>query len=130
MSKANQSDDYATSLKGKHGMKRILNALRYSLDGLKFACDEAGFRELLLIHSVVLLILCFCPFPPVSKMLLVMASFISLIVELFNTAIEAAVDHTSLAEHPLAKRAKDVASAAQYLSLAMVIILWLMAIFL
>ena len=61
-------------------------------------------------------------------MLLIMASFISLITELFNTAIEAAVDHTSLAQHPLAKRAKDVGSAAQMLALLLLAILWVMAL--
>ena len=61
-------------------------------------------------------------------MLLIMASFISLITELFNTAIEAAVDHTSLAQHPLAKRAKDVGSVAQMLALLMLAILWAMAL--
>ena len=63
-----------------------------------------------------------------TKMVLVFASFFSLIVELFNTAIEAAVDHTSLARHPLAKRAKDLGSAAQMVALTLLGLLWLMAL--
>ena len=69
-----------------------------------------------------------CPFTISIKMLLVVASFLSLIVELINTGIEASVDHTSTAKHPLAKIAKDVGSAAQFLALLLLFILWMMAL--
>ncbi len=69
-----------------------------------------------------------CPFTVSVKMLLVVASFLSLIVELINTGIEASVDHTSTAKHPLAKIAKDVGSAAQFLALLLLFILWMMAL--
>ena len=69
-----------------------------------------------------------CPFIISVKMLLVVASFLSLIVELINTGIEASVDHTSTAKHPLAKIAKDVGSAAQFLALLLLFILWMMAL--
>jgi diacylglycerol kinase len=62
-------------------------------------------------------------------MLLVFASGLSLVVELLNTALEAAVDHTSLEIHPLAKRAKDAGSAAQYTCLTFIAILWGMAVY-
>ncbi|MEO1849342.1 MAG: diacylglycerol kinase, partial [Psychrobacter sp.] len=68
------------------------------------------------------------PFTLGIKMTLVLASFLSLIVELINTGIEACVDHTSTAKHPLAKIAKDVGSAAQFVSLCLLTILWLMAL--
>ena len=61
------------------------------------------------------------------RMLLIAASFVSLAVELLNTAIEAVVDYISLEKHPLAKRAKDAGSAAQLLATTMVALLWLMA---
>jgi diacylglycerol kinase (ATP) len=61
-------------------------------------------------------------------MMLVIASFLSLIVELINTGIEASVDHTSTAKHPLAKIAKDVGSAAQFLALLLLFVLWSMAL--
>ncbi len=69
-----------------------------------------------------------CPFIISVKMLLVVASFLSLIVELINTGIETSVDHTSTAKHPLAKIAKDVGSAAQFLALLLLFILWMMAL--
>ncbi|MDO4642731.1 MAG: diacylglycerol kinase [Cardiobacteriaceae bacterium] len=118
------------SLKGrKSGVSRIINALRYSFDGIKAAVEEAGFRELLVIHGILFLLIIFIPFPLIHKMLLVFASGMSLIVELLNTALEAAVDHTSLEIHPLAKRAKDTASAAQYTCLLLIITLWCMSIY-
>ena len=69
------------------------------------------------------------PFATSIKMLLIIASFLSLIVELFNTGIEASVDHTSTTQHPLAKVAKDVGSAAQFLALLLLFVLWSMALF-
>ena len=61
-------------------------------------------------------------------MVLLAASFGSLIVELFNSGIEAVVDDISLEIRPLAKRAKDVGSAAQMLALTLLAILWAMAL--
>ena len=123
-------DNPAAAYKGtKSGVGRTLNALRYSLDGIKAAIEEAGFRELLLLHAALLVILPFLPFPLTQKMLLVLASGASLVTELLNTALEAAVDHTSTAIHPLAKRAKDAGSAAQYTCLTFVAILWAMALY-
>mgnify|MGYP000845860372 FL=1 len=120
----------AAAFKGtKSGLGRLFNALRYSLDGIKAAIEEAGFRELLMLHSVLLVVLIFLPLPLTQKMLLVFASGASLVTELLNTALEAAVDHTSTAIHPLAKRAKDAGSAAQYTCLAFVFTLWAMALY-
>lgn len=120
----------AAAFKGtKSGIGRLFNALRYSLDGIKAAIEEAGFRELLMLHTVLLILLIFLPFPLTQKMLLVFASGASLVTELLNTALEAAVDHTSTAIHPLAKRAKDAGSAAQYTCLAFVFTLWAMALY-
>ena len=120
----------AEQFKGrKSGVRRILKAIGYSIDGIKAAVEEAGFRELLMLHTVLLILLIFLPFPLTQKMLLVFASGASLVTELLNTALEAAVDHTSTAIHPLAKRAKDAGSAAQYTCLAFVFTLWAMALY-
>ncbi|UJF23831.1 diacylglycerol kinase [Suttonella sp. R2A3] len=115
-------------LRNTHSLQRLANALCYSFDGVCAACAEAGFRELLLLHSTLLIALFFLPFKLAITMVLVFASFFSIIVELLNTAIESAVDHTSLEKHPLAKRAKDAGNAAQYISLILLAILWVMAI--
>lgn len=123
------SGDYASHAKGKTGIRRIINAAGYSLDGFKAAyCHEAAFRQVLWLNSALLVLLLFCSFSLPISMILVFASVFSLVVELFNTGIEAAIDHTSTERHPLAKVAKDVGSAAQFLALALLAVLWLLAL--
>ncbi len=128
-----QSDEsgattYAKEVKGKTGLRRIINAASYSMDGFTAAYkNEEAFRQVCFINGGLMLVLCFTPFALTMKMVLIFASIFSLIVELFNTAIEAAIDHTSTERHPLAKIAKDVGSAAQLLALFLLGVLWLIA---
>ena len=120
---------YASEAKGKTGFHRIIKAAGYSLDGFKAAYKfEAAFRQVFWLNLILFTAIILCPFTISVKMLLVVASFLSLIVELINTGIEACVDHTSTAKHPLAKIAKDVGSAAQFLALLLLSILWMMAL--
>lgn len=120
---------YASEAKGKTGFHRIIKAAGYSLDGFKAAYKfEAAFRQVFWLNLILFTAIILCPFTISIKMLLVVASFVSLIVELINTGIEASVDHTSTANHPLAKIAKDVGSAAQFLALLLLFILWMMAL--
>lgn len=124
-----KNDSYAAAKKGKTGFKRIINAWGYSKDGLKAAYQhESAFRQLVLLNTVLLILLFIFDFGPATRILLIMASFISLIVELFNTAIEAAVDFTSTEKHELAKRAKDAGSAAQLLALILLALAWSVAL--
>ena len=116
-------------LKGKRGLQRVINAAGYSKDGLAAAFrHEAAFRQLVWLHAVLLLAVWWLDVEPAVRMVLVLASFVSLIVELLNSGIEAVVDDISLEIRPLAKRAKDVGSAAQMLALTMLAILWTMAL--
>ena len=122
-------DSFAESAKGKTGFYRIIKAAGYSMDGFKAAYKfEAAFRQVVWLNFALFVAIAFMPFAMSVKMMLVIASFLSLIVELLNTGIEACVDHTSTAKHPLAKIAKDVGSAAQFLSLFLLTVLWLMAL--
>jgi len=122
-------DSYASHAKGKKGFSRVMKATGYSLDGFKAAYKfEAAFRQVFWLNLVLFIAIIFIPFDISIKMMLIIASFLSLIVELFNTGIEASVDHTSTNQHPLAKIAKDVGSAAQFLALLLLFILWLMAL--
>ena len=124
------ADSFASEVKGKKGLARILKATGYSIDGFKAAYKyEAAFRQVIWLNFILFVVLVFMPFAIPITMLLVIASFLSLIVELFNTGIEACVDHTSTKQHPLAKIAKDVGSAAQFLALLLLFILWSMALF-
>ncbi len=123
------SGSFASNAKGKKGLDRLLDATGYSIDGFRAAYRfEAAFRQVLWLNILLFIFIIFMPFAISIKMMLVFASFLSLIVELINTGIEASVDHTSTEQHPLAKIAKDVGSAAQFLALLLLLVLWLMAL--
>lgn len=79
--------------------------------------------------NVLLVCAAFLGFETAVRLPLIIASFVSVIVELFNTAVEAAVDHTSTEKHELAKRAKDAGSAAQLFAMLMLAAVWLSALF-
>lgn len=115
--------------KGKTGIRRLINALGYSLDGLTSAWRlEAAFRQVLILAMVGISMALYLPLEPWTKALLVLTHLMGVIVELLNSAIEAAVDHTSLEQHPLAKRAKDLGSAAQLVSLTALALIWILAL--
>jgi diacylglycerol kinase (ATP) len=106
------------TLKGKRGLQRMLNATRYSLDGLRAAwVHESAFRQEALIAAVLVPVALLLPVGVIDKVLLVGVVVLVLIVELLNTGIEAAVDRDSLEINPLGKRAKDFGSAAVMLAL-------------
>lgn len=111
--------------KGKTGIKRVFNALGYSIDGLKAGWkNEAAFRQVSLLAAVGIPIALFLPVPLWGKALLIGSHLACVIVELLNSAVEAAVDHTSLEKHHLAKRAKDLGSAAQLIGLINLSAMW------
>lgn len=115
--------------KGTPGLKRILNALRYSCSGLKEAYrNEDAFRQELIL-AIILVPLAFwiCP-EAIGRALLIGSVLLLLIVELLNSAIEATVDRISLDDHPLAKRAKDIGSAAVLLCIINLIAVWLLVL--
>jgi len=106
------------SLKGQRGLRRVLNATRYSRDGLRAAWQhEDAFRQELLLAAIMIPTALLLPVTLLDKLLLVGVVVLVLIVELLNTAIEAAIDRDSLEINPLGKRAKDYGSAAVRLSL-------------
>lgn len=115
----------AEDLKGRTGLTRILNATGYSMAGLKAAfTGEAAFRQLVLLNLVLIPIAFWLDVSRVERAVLVAVVFLGLIVEILNSAIEATVDRISLELHPLAKRAKDMGSAAQFLSLSLIALVW------
>ncbi|WP_133680030.1 diacylglycerol kinase [Paludibacterium purpuratum] len=116
--------------KGKTGLVRLINALGYSFDGLRAAFrHEDAFRQLVLLAAVLIPLAFFVHAAPLARAMLVGSSLATLIIELLNSAIEAAVDHTSLERHPLAKRAKDMGSAAQLLGLINLAVVWAIVLF-
>jgi diacylglycerol kinase (ATP) len=116
--------------KGKTGLKRIWNALGYSLAGLGSAFKhEDAFRQEVLLAAVLIPLALLLPASGIGKALMIGSVMLVLIVELLNSAVEAAVDRISLENHRLAKRAKDIGSAAVFLSLTNVGIVWLLVLF-
>ncbi|OHX14966.1 diacylglycerol kinase [Chromobacterium sphagni] len=116
--------------KGKTGLVRLINAFGYSLDGFRAAFrHEDAFRQLVLLEAILIPMAFIVHAAPLARALLVASSLATLIIELLNSAIEAAVDHTSLERHPLAKRAKDMGSAAQLLGLINLAVVWGLVLF-
>ena len=111
--------------KGQTGLRRVWNALHFSLAGLRAAyLAEDAFRQEVLL-AALLIPLAFLLSPGGLGLALMVGSvLLVLIVELLNSAIEATVDRISLDRHPLAKRAKDIGSAAVLLALLNVIATW------
>ena len=121
---------YANDMKGKTGIRRIINAFGYSMDGLKAAYkSEAAFRQVVWLNGVLIVLIVCLPFAVALKMLLLLTSALSVIVELFNTGLEAVVDRIGSEYHPLSKVGKDVGSAAQLITLVLLFTLWIMAIY-
>jgi diacylglycerol kinase (ATP) len=114
------------TLKGKRGLPRILNAFRYSADGLAAAWrHEDAFRQEMILAAVMVPTALMLPVTLVERILLISVVILVLIVEILNTAVEAAIDRQSFEINPLAKRAKDLGSAAVMLSLMLAGGVWI-----
>lgn len=116
--------------KGKTGLRRVWNAFSYSLSGLRaaYTCEDA-FRQETLLAALLLPLALYLPVDGVGRALMIFSVLLVLIVELLNSAIEAAVDRISLENHHLAKRAKDIGSAAVLLSLVNLAVVWALVLF-
>ena len=111
--------------KGKTGLRRLWNAFHYTLDGFAAAykCEDA-FRQEVRLAALLIPLAFFLPASGVGRALMVGSVLLVLIVELLNSAIEAAIDRISLERHPLSKNAKDMGSAAQFVALGMIASVW------
>jgi diacylglycerol kinase (ATP) len=115
--------------KGKTGLRRLINATRYSLSGLAEAArHEDAFRQELILAAVLVPIGLWLGHNGIERALLAGSVLAVLVVELLNSAVEAAVDRISLENHRLAKRAKDMGSAAVMLSLVTAAGVWLLVL--
>jgi len=113
--------------KGKTGLRRLINAAGYSISGLAAAArHEDAFRQELIIAAAMVPLGLWLGESGVARAMLVGSVLLVLIVELLNSAIEAAVDRVSLDDHNLAKRAKDIGSAAVMLALGNVVVVWVL----
>ncbi len=111
--------------KGKTGLRRLINATGYSFEGFKAAYqNEDAFRQEVLLAVVLIPLAFVLEAQGVARALMVASVLLVLIVELLNSAVEATVDRISLENHALAKRAKDIGSAAVMLSLINLAAVW------
>ena len=111
--------------KGKTGLVRLRNALGYSLAGFRAAYKhEDAFRQEVLLAAILVPLALWSPAGPLGKALMIGSVLLVIMVELLNSAIEATVDRISLDNHDLAKRAKDIGSAAVLVSLVNVLVVW------
>src|SRR5213594_2446740 len=113
--------------KGKTGVERLWNALGYSLQGMASAFrHEDAFRQECLLAAFLIPAALLIPVGGTERALMIASVLLVLIVELLNSAVEAAVDRISLENHLLAKRAKDIGSAAVFLSLSNAAAVWIL----
>lgn len=122
---AERVDSMENPHKGVTGVRRIWRALGYSFDGLLVAYrGEAAFRQLIWLAVLLVPLAFVMPVTQLERALLIACVLFSLVVELLNSAIEAAIDRISLERHPLSKASKDMGSAAQLISLIVIAVVW------
>ena len=115
----------AAEFKGKKGLTRLINALGYSRDGIRAAWkNEAAFREEIVLAVITVPLAFYLGKTGVERALMVGSILLILIVEILNSAVEAVVDKASPEKSELAKRAKDMGSAAVLFSLLNAAAIW------
>lgn len=112
------------------GFKHLINATRFSLEGLRSAIErESAFRQELFMFMIVLPSGAWFADSLGVFIALMCACFLVLTVELLNSGIEAAVDRVGMEQHDMAKLAKDYGSAAVMMSLFIVAAIWCYIVF-
>jgi len=110
---------------GATGIARIVNAARYSALGFGHAWrHEAAFRQEVALMVVLVPLGYWLGVTPFERAVLIASCLLVLIVELLNSAIEAAIDRFGGARHELSGRAKDLGSAAVFVSLVLIAVLY------
>ena len=111
--------------KGKTGLRRLMNAFSYSIAGTLAAFKhEDAFRQEVVLAVVLTAIALYFGETAIDQALMISSLLFIIIVELLNSSIEATVDRISVKHHKLAKRAKDIGSAAVFFSLINAAVIW------
>lgn len=107
------------------GLRRIWNAAGYSMRGLAAAwSNEAAFRQEVMLMVILAPLALLLGQNGLERALLLAVCLVVLIVELLNSAIETVVDRIGMEHHPLSGAAKDIGSAAVFIGLVMVVVVW------
>ena len=111
--------------KGKTGIKRLFNAFKYSVAGTLAAFKhEDAFRQEVILSVVLIPLAIYLGQTVIEQALMIGSILLIIIVELLNSSVEATVDRISIKRHKLAKRAKDIGSAAVFFSLVNAAVVW------
>ena len=111
--------------KGKTGIKRLLNAFKYSIAGTLAAFKhEDAFRQEVFLSVILIPLAIYLGETTTEQALIITSVLLIIIVELLNSSVEATVDRISIKRHKLAKRAKDIGSAAVFFSLVNASVIW------
>jgi diacylglycerol kinase (ATP) len=111
--------------KGKTGLRRLMNAFGYSIAGTLAAFKhEDAFRQEVVLAAVMTPVALYFGETAIHQALMIGSLLFIIIVELLNSSIEATVDRISVKHHKLAKRAKDIGSAAVFFSLINAAVIW------
>jgi len=125
LGEAAESPQLESPFKGKTGLIRIVHAFFNSVAGLEDAWrHESAFRQEILLAVFLIPLACVAPVTAVERALLIGSVLLVLIVELLNTSVEAAIDRISFEHHSLSKRAKDIGSAAVFVALVLLAMVW------
>ena len=111
--------------KGKTGLRRLVNAFGYSIAGTLAAFKhEDAFRQEVILTAILTPVAIYYGETAIDQAFMISSLLLIIIVELLNSSIEATVDRISVKHHKLAKRAKDIGSAAVFFSLINAVIIW------
>ena len=109
----------------RRGHRNFFISVRWSLDGFFAALKhEPSFREGLIFALLLVPIAIILPVNAVSTAVMIASLALILVVELLNSAVELIIDYLRPEQHPLAKRIKDMASAAVFLSYISCLVVW------
>jgi len=118
-------------MKKNTGLKRIILAAGYSIQGLKSAFKyEAAFRQELLLAAILIPLACYLAVSQIERILMITPVVLVVIIEIINSAIEAVVDRIGSEHNELAGRAKDMGSAAVLIALILTAYIWIEILFL
>jgi diacylglycerol kinase (ATP) len=111
--------------KGKTGLRRLMNAFGYSIAGTLAAFKhEDAFRQEVVLAVVLTPVALYFGDTAIQQALMISSLLFIIVIELLNSSIEATVDRISVKHHKLAKRAKDIGSAAVFFSLINAAVIW------
>jgi diacylglycerol kinase (ATP) len=111
----------------KKGIERIYNAARYSVAGIKATFrTEAAFRQELFLCVILIPLAFWVGTTAVERALLIASCLLVLVTELLNSSIEAVVDRIGAERNELSGKAKDIGSAAVFISLCTAGIIWVL----